>query len=98
MSITAAQLKSARELLGWSVVTLAVKSNIGTAAITAVEKGTRAARSTTFDQLKATFESAGVVFGDDVKLGTEAAELASFNIRRRRPIPPQRMAKLRKWK
>jgi ribosome-binding protein aMBF1 (putative translation factor) len=67
VNITAKQVKAARGLLGWSVIKLAVKSNVGKFVIDGFEHGTGAPQSTTIAQLRAAFEAEGVTFGETGK-------------------------------
>jgi transcriptional regulator with XRE-family HTH domain len=61
MSITAAQCRAARGLLGWTQQALADRARVGTVAINQLENERRA----TLDVIRRAFEAAGVDFIDE---------------------------------
>jgi ribosome-binding protein aMBF1 (putative translation factor) len=65
-SITASQVKAARRLLDWSVIALAIKSNVGTFVIKSFERSERSPNITTLGQLRAAFEAEGATFDEGV--------------------------------
>ncbi len=60
--ITAAQLRAARGLIGWSQAELADASKVGRATIADFESGKREPYERTLDDLRAALEAAGVEF------------------------------------
>lgn len=60
--ITAAQLRAARGLIGWSQSELADASKVGRATIADFEAGKREPYERTLDDLRAALEAAGVEF------------------------------------
>jgi hypothetical protein len=72
--ISAAQCRSARALLGWSVAKLASASSVSATAIDDFEAERRAAAPTVAGPIRRAFEPVGVVFlpGDDVRLRSRA--------------------------
>jgi ribosome-binding protein aMBF1 (putative translation factor) len=69
MSITGAQVKAARELLGWSQIKLTLASGIDGGAIRRFETGTRLPPRSVGLALSRTLKSAGVIFeGPGVRL------------------------------
>ena len=62
MTITSAQCRAARALLGWTQKTLAERSGTGTVAINQFENGTSQPRRATVDVIKRAFEAAGIEF------------------------------------
>jgi transcriptional regulator with XRE-family HTH domain len=72
--ISAAQCRSARALLGWSVAKLASASSVSATAIDDFEAERRAAAPAVAGPIRRAFEPVGVVFlpGEDVRLRTGA--------------------------
>jgi transcriptional regulator with XRE-family HTH domain len=67
--ITGAQVKAARNLLGWSVVDLASRSAVGRNAVASFEDEGRRPAEQFVDQIRAALERAGIEFSSDgVKL------------------------------
>jgi transcriptional regulator with XRE-family HTH domain len=64
MTISGAQLKAARKLLGWSAVKTAIQSNVAPFLIGAFERGQRDLAPEAAKRLKTALESAGVEFSD----------------------------------
>jgi transcriptional regulator with XRE-family HTH domain len=62
MTISAAQLRAARGLVGWSQQNLADKSDVGRATIADFEAGKRVPYATTLMRLQETLTAAGVEF------------------------------------
>ena len=63
------QCTAGRELLGWTIQELAVKSGVGTAPVLMLEVGHATLCPETLAKIKATLEAAGVDFsGSDVRL------------------------------
>jgi len=62
VSISAAQLRAARGLLGWSQQELAERAEVGRATITDFEAGKRAPYATTLMRLQERLSAAGVEF------------------------------------
>lgn len=62
MTLTAAQSRAARGLLGWSQENLARRSKVGRATIADFEAGKRVPYERTLKELQSTLEAAGVVF------------------------------------
>jgi transcriptional regulator with XRE-family HTH domain len=74
--ITAAQCRSARTLLSWSVNKLASAASVSTSAIDGFETERGEPDAATIEAIRRAFEDVGVVFlpGDDVRLdGASAA-------------------------
>ena len=65
MTITAAQVKAARELLGWSQIKLTVASGIDGGAIRRFETGKRIPTRSVGMALSRTLKSAGVIFVEE---------------------------------
>ena len=65
MSITAAQCRAARGLLGWTQQALADRARVGTVAINQLENETSQPRRATLDVIQRAFEAAGVDFIDE---------------------------------
>jgi transcriptional regulator with XRE-family HTH domain len=73
MSLTAAQCRAARALLGWDQIHLAERAGVARSSIQDFEVQKRIPRSGTIDALLNAFQSAGIVFiadadGQGVKL------------------------------
>jgi transcriptional regulator with XRE-family HTH domain len=64
MSITAAQCRAARGLLGWSQQELAHVAAVGIVTIYQFESGKAAPRRATLTVIRLAFEAAGVIFID----------------------------------
>lgn len=62
MTISAAQSRAARGLLGWSQNDLADRSKVGRASIADFESGKRTPYERTLAELRAALEAAGVIF------------------------------------
>jgi transcriptional regulator with XRE-family HTH domain len=62
VAISAAQLRAARGLLGWSQSDLADAAKIGRATIADFESGKRDPYARTLDELRSALEAAGVEF------------------------------------
>jgi transcriptional regulator with XRE-family HTH domain len=65
MSITAAQCRAARGLLGWTQQTLADRAGIGTVAINQLENDVSQPRRATLNVIRRAFEATGVEFIDE---------------------------------
>ena len=65
MSITAAQCRAARGLLGWTQQALADRARVGAVAINQLENETSQPRRATLDVIRRAFEAAGVDFIDE---------------------------------
>ncbi len=63
-SVSIAQLRAARAMLGWTRQRLAVTSRVHRQTIGDIEKGRTQAQKGTMARLVQTLEEAGVVFGD----------------------------------
>lgn len=72
--ITAAQCRSARTLLGWSISKLANAASVSDRVIDDFELERRQPEMTTLDAVQRVFEEVGVVFlpGDDVQIRAAA--------------------------
>jgi transcriptional regulator with XRE-family HTH domain len=81
MSITAAQCRAARGLLGWTQQTLADRAGIGTVAINQLENDVSQPRRATLDVIRRAFEAAGVEFIDENGRGA--------GVRLRKPSRPR---------
>jgi predicted transcriptional regulator len=64
MSITPAQCRAARGLVGWTQQQLAEQASIGTVAVHQFEAGTSQPRRATLNVVRRAFEAAGVEFID----------------------------------
>jgi hypothetical protein len=75
--ITAAQCRSARTLLGWSVAKLAAAASVSESALDDFELERRRPDTATIDAIQRAFETVGVAFlpSDDVRLRNGAAEI-----------------------
>ena len=62
MSITAAQSRAARGLLGWTQQTLADQAGISTVAVNQLENEVGQPRRATLDVIRRAFERAGIEF------------------------------------
>jgi hypothetical protein len=85
MSISGAQLKAARQLIGLSPLALAVQSQLGQREIADFEAGKCGLPRKTLLGLRRAFESAGVVFRDGkalriVELASTARETLSADV------------------
>lgn len=65
MSITVAQVRAARGLLGWSQTDLASASGVSRPTIADFEAGKRTPYARTIDELRRSLERAGVEFIDE---------------------------------
>jgi transcriptional regulator with XRE-family HTH domain len=77
MPVTAAQIRAARELLGWSQADLAVKLRVRTSAIAKFEQGGPRPRMLALSAMKFALEAAGVKFSEGepgVKRGQSMAK------------------------
>jgi ribosome-binding protein aMBF1 (putative translation factor) len=68
MSISAAQIKEARRLLGWTQMELAVEARLSPSTISRFEHDQGRPGPWIGDQIKRTLEAAGVEFTDGVTL------------------------------
>jgi transcriptional regulator with XRE-family HTH domain len=64
MILTAAQVKEARKLLGWSQMRLAVRAGVGYVRLTKYEIGRLSLGAETSAAIRAALESEGIKFGD----------------------------------
>jgi transcriptional regulator with XRE-family HTH domain len=73
--ITAAQCRSARTLLGWSVAKLAAAASVSESAIDDFELERRTAEPAVVEAIRRAFATVGIEFlpGDDVRLRPGAA-------------------------
>jgi transcriptional regulator with XRE-family HTH domain len=62
MTITAGQLKAARQLLGWSQDDVASASGVSTEAVVYFEHGTRVPKPRDLADIRLTLEAAGLEF------------------------------------
>jgi transcriptional regulator with XRE-family HTH domain len=62
MTVTPEQLRTARELLGWSIVKTAVRTNVGYTLIERFERGQRDLSPEILAHLRRAFEAGGVLF------------------------------------
>jgi len=62
MSITSAQCRAARGLLGWSQTDLSAASKTATKTIADFERGARAPYPRTLEDVRSALEKAGIVF------------------------------------
>jgi transcriptional regulator with XRE-family HTH domain len=69
IAISAAQLRAARGLLGWSQTDLAKNAKVGRATIADFESGKREPYSRTLDDLRAALEDEGVEFTNGERPG-----------------------------
>ncbi|WP_113891114.1 helix-turn-helix domain-containing protein [Roseiarcus fermentans] len=76
MEISAAQLRAARGLLGWSQTELALAAKIGRATIADFESGKRGPYARTLDVLRSTLEGAGVEFTNGGEPGVKLRRAA----------------------
>jgi transcriptional regulator with XRE-family HTH domain len=65
MSLTSAQCRAARALIGWSQDQLAAASKVAKATIANFETGKRTPYARTLDDVREVLEAAGVVFVDE---------------------------------
>jgi transcriptional regulator with XRE-family HTH domain len=63
MTITAAQLKASRQLLGWSQDDVASASGLSTETVVYFEHGTLAPKPRDLADIRMTLEAAGIAFG-----------------------------------
>jgi transcriptional regulator with XRE-family HTH domain len=71
MTISGAQLKAARKLLGWSAIKTAIQSNVGPTLIGSFERGQRELPPNAIGRLKRALEAAGVEFTKGAKPGVK---------------------------
>jgi hypothetical protein len=71
MTITGAQVKAARELLGWSLIKLTLASGVGSGAIKLFETGERIPPRAMSHTLSRTLRSAGVEFTNSGEPGVK---------------------------
>ena len=62
MTISGAQIKAARQLLGWTQATLSAEVRVSTTAISKFEQGGRRPPLLALSAMKRAFEAAGVEF------------------------------------
>jgi transcriptional regulator with XRE-family HTH domain len=74
MSLTAAQCRAARALLGWNQGELAERSKVAKPTIANFELGNRAPYERTLRDIRAAMEAAGVIFLDAGEVSTAGAE------------------------
>jgi transcriptional regulator with XRE-family HTH domain len=74
-TITAAQCRSARTLLGWSIAKLASAASVSESAINDFELERRAPEPAVIHAIRNALEAVGVLFlpGEDVRLGNKPA-------------------------
>jgi transcriptional regulator with XRE-family HTH domain len=76
--ITGEQVKAARELLGWSQMTLALEASVDQSTVWKFETGKSQASGLSASTIERTLEAAGVEFTDGgVKLKAKARMLGS---------------------
>jgi transcriptional regulator with XRE-family HTH domain len=76
MTISAAQLKAARQLLGWSQDDVASTAGVSTEAVVYLEHGTRAPKPRALADIRLTLEAAGIEFANG---GAPGAKLRKAN-------------------
>jgi transcriptional regulator with XRE-family HTH domain len=77
MSISPAQLKEARRLLGWTLSVVGGKSDLSTSTISFFETGRRRPSALGVSKIRKAFEAAGVEFMNG---GQPGARLAAFTV------------------
>jgi transcriptional regulator with XRE-family HTH domain len=77
MSISPAQLKEARRLLGWTLSVVGGKSDLSTSTISFFETGRRRPSALGVSKIRKAFEDAGVEF---MRGGEPLARLAAFTV------------------
>jgi transcriptional regulator with XRE-family HTH domain len=77
MSISPAQLKEARRLLGWTLSVVGGKSDLSTSTISFFETGRRRPSALGVSKIRKAFEDAGVEFMNG---GEPGARLAAFTV------------------
>ena len=65
MSITAAQCRAARGMLGWSRDVLTERSRVSKRTIVDFERGARSPHASTLFAIRTAFETAGITFIDE---------------------------------
>ena len=65
MTLTGAQARDARRLLGWSIMGLAGEVGVSETAMGVFERGVRTAPTLDLARLRHTLESAGVIFVEE---------------------------------
>ncbi|HEV7323510.1 MAG TPA: helix-turn-helix transcriptional regulator [Bosea sp. (in: a-proteobacteria)] len=65
MSVSPAQCRAARALIGWSQDQLATASKVAKATIANFEAGRRASYDRTLEDIRTALESAGVIFVEE---------------------------------
>jgi transcriptional regulator with XRE-family HTH domain len=65
MTITGAQVKAARELLGWTLLGLGYRARVSEPTISAFEGSRRSVRPDKVEAIRITLETAGVIFVEE---------------------------------
>jgi transcriptional regulator with XRE-family HTH domain len=74
MVISAAQIRAARGLLGWTQAKLAAESGLSEISIQNIEKGATDPRASTLTAIERAFERAGVEFTNGARPGVRLQE------------------------
>jgi transcriptional regulator with XRE-family HTH domain len=69
MTITVAQMRAARSLLGWTQEELAVASGMASVSIRNIERGAKAARATSLQKIEDALVKAGIVLSGRTGVG-----------------------------
>jgi transcriptional regulator with XRE-family HTH domain len=87
MSISPAQLKEARQLVGWSLSVVGGKSNLSASTISFFETGRRRPSPPVVSKIRKAFEVAGVEFTNDGQSGVKLRGSEPKMMDGREPIP-----------
>lgn len=69
MTITVAQMRAARALLGWTQEELAVASGMASVSIRNIERGAKAPRATSLQKIEDALVKAGIVLSGHTGVG-----------------------------
>lgn len=78
MTITTAQIRAARGLLNWTQSELADRTNVSSATIGAIEKGSAHPREETLHNIRLVLEKAGIDFLDDQGVRLRPLDIQTF--------------------
>jgi transcriptional regulator with XRE-family HTH domain len=74
MSITPAQCKAARDLLGWTLLDLGYRARVSDSTILTFEAARRRVRPDRVEAMRRTLEGAGVVFDEDCGVSLQSSK------------------------
>lgn len=90
MTLSPAQIRAARGLLGWSQTVLAERAGVSRSAVARLELGDAETRESTLDAIHKTLVDAGIIFFQQQETGLEGVQRFTLPSR---PKPPKQFAK-----